>query len=160
MIADVLRTGRMDAVSTWNPALTMKSQELGKNFCIMNDQKIYTFDFCAVAGREFVGEKPETVKKFLQALIKAEQFLKRHPDEAVRLAARFARVDETLFRNVWELYDYQVTLDQSLVINLEDQSRWAIEHSLTVRRDMPNYLDFIHIGGLKAVKPETVRIIR
>ncbi len=160
MMSAAFRMGRVDAVSTWNPALTMKSQEVGKNFCMIYNQKVYTFDFCTVASQEFVRKNPEKVKKFLRALIKAEQFAKRHPDEAVLLAARFTGADEGLFRNAWELYDYRVTLDQSLLVNLEDQSRWALRNWLTTQKDMPNYLHFVYLDGLQAVKPEAVRIIR
>jgi NitT/TauT family transport system substrate-binding protein len=54
----------------------------------------------------------------------------------------------------------RVTLDQVLLVDLEDQTRWLLKGGLTVRKDMPNYLDFIYTEGLLAVKPEAVRILR
>jgi NitT/TauT family transport system substrate-binding protein len=64
-------------------------------------------------------------------------------------------LDET-----WGIFNFQVTLDQALLVNLEEQSRWIIKNRLAMSQDMPNYLDFIYCDGLGAVKPAAVRIIR
>jgi NitT/TauT family transport system substrate-binding protein len=53
-----------------------------------------------------------------------------------------------------------VTLTQVLLITLEDETRWAIKSKLVEKSKMPNYIDFIYVDGLQAVKPEAVRIIR
>jgi hypothetical protein len=53
-----------------------------------------------------------------------------------------------------------VTLDQAFLVDIEDQTRWALRNRLTARRKMPNYLDFVNIDGLLAVKPEAARIVR
>jgi hypothetical protein len=74
--------------------------------------------------------------------------------------AGFVKTDETLLDEIWDIYNYRVTLDQAFLMDLEDQTRWAIKHRLTKRKDMPNYLNFIYVDGLLAVKPEAVRIIR
>jgi NitT/TauT family transport system substrate-binding protein len=50
-------------------------------------------------------------------------------------------------------------LNQSLLLTLEDQTRWAIKNHLTARPDMPNYLNSLYLDGLKAVKPESVTVI-
>jgi len=42
----------------------------------------------------------------------------------------------------------------------EDQARWSIENNLTSASKIPNYLDFIYLDALEAVKPEVVTIIR
>jgi len=53
-----------------------------------------------------------------------------------------------------------VTLEQALIVDFEEQTRWVIKQQLTERREMPNYLDYIYVDGLLAVKPVAVRIIR
>ena len=45
-------------------------------------------------------------------------------------------------------------------VNEMEQTRWAMKYQLTASKDMPNYLDLIYVDGLRAVKPEAVRIIR
>jgi len=112
------------------------------------------------AGQDFIKQHPGAVRKFLRALIKAEAFLKQHPEESRRLVTEFIKADKALLDEIWDIYNFRVILGQSLLVNLEEQTRWAIKNRLTTRRDMPNYLDFIDVDGLRAVKPEAVRIIR
>jgi NitT/TauT family transport system substrate-binding protein len=123
-------------------------------------EAFYTEIFCLVADREFAAKHPEAIKKVLRALIKAEMFAQQHPTEARTLAAEFTKTDKAIVDEIWDIFTLRVTLDQSLLVDFEDQTRWAIKNRLTVRRDMPNYLDAIYADGLHAVKPEAVRIVR
>ena len=43
---------------------------------------------------------------------------------------------------------------------MEDEGRWIIDNNLTIKRQLPNFLDIVHEDGLKAIKPEAVNIIR
>ena len=43
---------------------------------------------------------------------------------------------------------------------LEDETRWAIKNRLTDQTVMPDYLTYIYLDGLRAVKPEVVKIGR
>jgi len=51
-------------------------------------------------------------------------------------------------------------LDQTILVSLEDEARWAMKERLTDKKEVPNYLDFIYVDALEQVKPETVTIIR
>ena len=61
---------------------------------------------------------------------------------------------------MWELNTFSVSLDQSLLLALEDESRWAVKNGLTHRKTLPNYLDYLYLDGLQGVKPEAVMIFR
>jgi NitT/TauT family transport system substrate-binding protein len=54
---------------------------------------------------------------------------------------------------------FELSLDQSLLINTEDEARWAIKNNLIDKTEIPNYLDYIYIDALEEVKPEAVGII-
>ena len=51
-------------------------------------------------------------------------------------------------------------LDKRIIITLEDETRWAMKNRLTDQSVMPDYLTYIHLDGLRAVKPEAVKIGR
>ena len=53
-----------------------------------------------------------------------------------------------------------VSLEQQLLLTLEDEARWTISEGLADKKEVPNYLDFIYLEGLEAVKPEAVTILR
>lgn len=159
-MTEALATGKVDAVSTWNPTLTQLKKKLGNNGIIFFGESLYTENFCVVASQEYVKKNPETIKKVLRALVKAEAFVQQHSEESRRLVAEFLKTDKGMLDEIWDIFTFRVILDQALLVNLEDQTRWTIKHRLVARRDMPNYLDFIYVDGLLTVKPEAVRIIR
>jgi NitT/TauT family transport system substrate-binding protein len=51
-------------------------------------------------------------------------------------------------------------LDQTILVSLEDEARWAMKERLTDKKEIPNYLDFIFMDALEQAKPEAVTIIR
>ena len=159
-MAAALDTGRVDAVSTWNPNLAQLIKMLSSSAQVFYAETLYTEVFCLTAGQDYVRRHPETIKKILRALIKAETFVKERPEESRRLVAEFIKADKAMLDEIWNIYHFRVTLDQAFLVDLEDQTRWAVKQGLTARRDMPNYLDFIYTEGLRAVQPDAVRIIR
>jgi len=159
-MAAALTTGKVDAVSTWNPTLIQLKKKLGSEGILFFGESLYTEHFCVVAGQEYVKKNPGATKKVLRALVKAETFVQQHPEESRRLVAKFIKTDKVTLNEIWDIFTLRVSLDQALIVDLEDQTRWAMKYRLTTRRDMPNYLDFIYTDGLQAVKPEAVRIIR
>lgn len=155
-----LANGDVDAASTWDPVITQMQRNLGDRGITFYDEDIYTQTFNVVASRDFVGRNPGTVEKMLRALIKAEDFVGQNPSEAQKIVADFNKIESTLVREMWPGNSFTVTLDQSLLLALEDESRWAINNGLVREANTPNYLDFIYLDGLAAVKPKAIRILR
>jgi ABC-type nitrate/sulfonate/bicarbonate transport system substrate-binding protein len=52
------------------------------------------------------------------------------------------------------------SLDQSLILAMEDEARWMIKNNLTGEKKTPNLLDYIYFDGLNTIKPKSVNIIR
>ena len=159
-MAAALGVGKVDAVSAWNPTLIQLKKELGNQGIIFFGESLYTEIFCVVAGQEYVKNNPAAIKKVLRALLQAETFVQQQPEEARCLVAEFIKTDKVILDETWDDFTFRVALDQALLVDLEEQTRWAIKNRLTVRRDIPNYLDFIYVDGLQAVKPAAVRIVR
>lgn len=151
---------KVDAVSTWNYPLTQINRQLGAEGTIFYDREIYTETFNIAARQEFVQKNPETVKRFLRALIKAEEFVAKNPDEAQTIMSTATKIDKELIHDVWDAFNYRVVLDQTLLLTLEDETRWAMKSGQAKQAAMPDYLSFIHLDSLKAVKPEAIRMNR
>jgi NitT/TauT family transport system substrate-binding protein len=157
---DALTKGQIDAVAIWNPVTKKLEKELGSNGVVFYDDSIYSDNVCVSGFQEFIKKHPETIKKVLKALIRADVFIKENPDEFRRLVAEFLKMDEADVDEICGVMNFEVVLDQSLLVRLEDQTRWAQEKGHTDIRDAPNYLDYIYFDGLQSVKPKSVRIIR
>ena len=159
-MAAALGQGRVDAVATFNPALKQLEKSLGGKGATFFGEALYTEIFCVAADGEYVKQHPEAIKKVLRALVKAEAFVRQHPQEAQGLAAEFTKTEKAILAEIWDIFSFRVSLDQALLVDFEDQTRWAIKNRLTVRQDMPNYLEHIDADALLAVKPEAVSIVR
>ena len=157
---DAIAAKKVDAVSTWNYPLTQINRQLGSGGIIFYDREIYTETFNIAAMQDFVRNNPETVKRFLRALIKAEDFVTKNPDEAQAIMSAATKIDKGLICEVWNAFNYHVVLDQTLLITLEDETRWAMKNKLTDQAEMPDYLSYIHLDSLRAVKPEAIRMNR
>ena len=157
---EALALGDVEAISTSHPYNVFAQKELGDRGITFQDKDIYTATFNVLAKQEFIQKNPGKAVKMVRALLKAEEFVKRYPAEAQKIVADFSGMDIAVVREVWASQNFGVTLAQSLLLAMEDESRWAINNRLTGARAVPNYLDFIYVDGLKSVKPEAVTILR
>ena len=155
-----LDTGKVDAVSTFNPTANQLGKKLGNSAIVFFDESIYTESFCLAAEQAYVKKNPAAIKKVLRALIKAKTFVEKHDEEARRLVAEFIKIDKADLDEIWDIFTLKVALDQGLLVDFEAQTRWALKNKLTEGTSMPNYLDYIYFDGLQAVKPEAVRMVR
>jgi len=97
---------------------------------------------------------------FLSSMVQAEGFINRCPDEAkASLKRRLGYSDDQVSR-AWSQNQIELSLDQSLILTMEDEARWLISNNLTTEKTVPNFLDYIYDDALKAVKPEAVKIVR
>ncbi len=160
IMQDALVKGDVDAISTWNPILIRTQKELGDKGITFYGEDIYTQTYNVVATQAYIDRNPGTVNKILLALIKAEEFVRQKPLEAQKIVADVSRTDRALIGDTWDVNHLSVALDQSLLLAMEDESRWAIKSGLVTRTRIPNYLDYIYFDGLDSVKPKAVRILR
>jgi NitT/TauT family transport system substrate-binding protein len=68
--------------------------------------------------------------------------------------------DADYMGTVWSENQFSLSLDQSLITAMEDEARWMIKNNLTTEKKVPDFMNYIYVDGLKAVKPEAVNIIR
>jgi NitT/TauT family transport system substrate-binding protein len=156
----ILANGEVDAISTREPLITSAKRLLSDKAVVFEEPQLFRATFNLIAYKKFTRDKPEVIKRILMALLKSEKFSKTHPEQAMHIVSNKIGVDKSKIASDWQESDLEVSLDQSLLLTLEDQARWAIKSRLTDKTKVPNYLNFIYIDGLRAVKPEAVTIIR
>lgn len=157
-MAGAILAGRVDAACTWNYPLAQIQHQLGANGVAFFDRDIYTETFNLATTARFVESNPEAVQGFLRALFKAEQFVAERPAQAQAIMARATGTDAAVVREVWDAFNYHVRLDQTLLITLEDETRWAMKQKLTDRVAMPDYRKFIRPESLRKARPEAVSL--
>ena len=96
----------------------------------------------------------------MKSLTEAEDYLTRHDAEAKAIVGKRMKFDEALMETVWQRYRFSLSLDQSLIAAMEDEARWMMKNGLTTEKQVPDFLNYVYVDALKALKPEAVNIVR
>lgn len=153
-MADALIKGSVDAAVSWEPHVAAQSNLLGGNAVVFENREIYQILWNLVGGRPYVLSHAETVGKLLRALLRAQEYIAGHQEEARTITAGY--VGDAPFSLAD--FNFDLRLGQSLVLDLEEQSRWAIRRGLTRTQKLPNFLDLFYFKGMEAVAPESVTV--
>lgn len=154
-----LAEGKVDAVAIWEPYLGNAMEKLGNNGVVFYGQDVYESIYNMVGTRNYISQHPETVKKVLGALIHAAKICNNNPEVAQKIVSKATKIQIEKLRADWSSYQFDIVLDQGLILALEDEARWAIKKKMTDKLKVPNYLNNMYIGGLEFVNPSAVTVI-
>jgi ABC-type nitrate/sulfonate/bicarbonate transport system substrate-binding protein len=158
--AGTIAEGDVDAVLTWEPHVTQIRQQMGNNVIIWDAQSGQLAYWSVVSTRQWINHHPSLVGQFLKSLTQAEEYAVLHEQEAKAIIQKRLHYDETYMATVWSKSQFSLSLDQSLIAAMEDEARWMIKNNLTREKQVPDFMNYIYVDGLKTVKPEAVKIIR
>jgi ABC-type nitrate/sulfonate/bicarbonate transport system substrate-binding protein len=154
-----LAAGTVDAVVAWNPWNLLLQKEWGDRGIVFTDE-IFASDPACLSGQTvYLTDHPQAIVKFLRGLIQAETLAKLDPAEGQQLEVDFTHLTPEQVAETWPSLDLRVSLDQALLVGLEDQTRWAQANQIVSGTTVPNYLDYIYFAGLEAVRPKSITII-
>jgi hypothetical protein len=69
-------------------------------------------------------------------------------------------LDDLFMEEFWTEPRFSLSLDQSLVVAMEDEAQWMIKNNLTRQKTVPEFLNFIYEDALKEIKPDAIIIMR
>ena len=154
-----LESGEMDAITSWEPHIYNTEKKMGKeNLTKLISPTPFRKDFYFTVSKDYSDENSYEVKQFLKAVIDGENFIKSNPAEAKEVIAKRLNISMDLVKTIWPVFTFEISLDQSILVNLEDEAIWASQLSKQLRK-IPNYLNFIELKHLLEVKPENVTLI-
>ena len=153
-----LLRGDIDAYAVWEPFAYNGANLLGNKSLVFSNNKIYPQTFNVVVNTDFALKNPNTLKKFLKALIKAEDFTRKNREESIKLVAESLGMDYQVLNKVWNDYDFSISLDRSLISNLEKDAKWALDSKIFQNTKIPDYRAMIYERPLKEIDPSAVNI--
>ncbi len=154
-----LNNGQIDAQVIWEPHGTTARDLLGDKAVRLPSSDVYKTTFNFLTMKNFATENPEILEKFLRAIDRATTFT-QNKEEVQEITANRLNLQKEDVALHWDEFTFEISLDQSLLINIESEARWAIKNKLTDATQVPNYLDYIYVDALASVKPEAVTIIK
>jgi NitT/TauT family transport system substrate-binding protein len=155
-----LADGQVEAVVTWEPWAYQVNQNMQTEVTTRAVQSSQYAYWNLVSTRAWTNQHPDTIERLIRALIQAEDFVTSYPDKARDIVGKWMKFDDAYLQVLWPRYQLSLSLDQSLLLAMEDEARWLIKNDLTTETTMPHFLDYLYLDGLEAVRPEAVNIIR
>jgi ABC-type nitrate/sulfonate/bicarbonate transport system substrate-binding protein len=157
---ELILGGGVDAIMSRTPYVFSIEEKLGSNAVIWPAQSEQALYAILVGKEDWIIKNPQTIKRLLNSLVQAEKYLIRNPADAKAILQNRLGFDDSYMEAVWSRNQFALSLDQSLIIAMEDQARWMIKSNLAPATGIPDFLEYVYEDSLKEVKPEAVNIIR
>jgi NitT/TauT family transport system substrate-binding protein len=157
---EAIERGGVDGVIAWQPyssQLRVQLADRAAAFPIQSGQPGYGTVVCR---NDWISDYPGIVKRFLKSLVQAENYLIHNPASAKAIVRKRLDYSDVFTETIWSENQFPLSLDQSLIAAMEDEARWMIQHGLTNAKKVPDFLEYIYEDGLKALRPESVNIVR
>jgi NitT/TauT family transport system substrate-binding protein len=159
-LADSVYRGDADAAIIWEPYVYQISQKLNGNVTIWPAQSGQRFYWVTYTRADVIRERPEMIRRYLRALDDAETLMYTNEPEVKAIVRQRMNVTGDYMDSVWQKNRFGLSLDQGLILAMEDEARWMAEENMTGGRTPPSYLDIMYQDAMREVKPSAVTIIR
>ena len=159
-LPDALNNNQVDVIVIWEPHAYNAQNLLGQDAIRLSGSELYRTTFNFMIMRDYAESHPEVLVKFLRAIDNATDFIGENKEESQDILAERLKLNKEDMTKFWDAFTFEISLDQSLIVAIEAEARWAINNKLTDKTEVPNYLDYIYYDALEKVKPEAVGIIR
>lgn len=157
-IVDKIAAGDVDAAMAWEPYVTRIRRALRGKVLEYPDQADQYYYFVLHGRCDLSPAGATALPGVLRALIRAEHFARDEADQAMAvLSARLGMPIEAV-REVWPQHSLAATLTQDLLAAIESEAAWRIERGLS-GGPIPNTLEVVRTGPLRAISPGAVQII-
>lgn len=159
-VVAALRKGEIDAFCQTDVMVNPALRALGGDALVMTLPGLCRTSFNLATSKRLLAEQPETLRKFLAALLENEEIMAQGITEPARAAFRNLAIAEESMAEIFANYHWKVGLEQVLLLSLEQEARWAMESGLVRNTALPNYLDFIQTDLLRSLRPEAITVLR
>ncbi len=126
--------GDIDAIATAQPYANSASDRLGDNAVVWSAQSSQPLYTQAISTDEWITKHPELIARFLKSLAEAEEYVITHPTEAKAIVQKRLNLSAEYMDTVWQQNQFTLSLDQSLILAMEDEARWMIKNNLTTEK--------------------------
>ena len=153
-----ITNGSIEALLTGN-FIDQIQERLGTNAVLWPTQNGQNSYYVMSCRSDWAAGHPVQINRFLKSLAQAEDYMINHPNEAKAIIQKRLNYTDAYMAKIWPKNEFSFSLDQSLVVAMEDEGRWMIANNLTTAKTIPDIRDHIYIKGLEEVKPESVNVI-
>ena len=139
-----ITNGSIEALLTGN-FIDQIQEQLGNNAVLWPTQNGQNSYYIMSCRSDWAASHPTQINRFLKSLAQAEDYMTNHPNEAKAIVQKRLNYTDAYMAKIWPKNEFSLTLDQSLVVAMEDEGRWMIANNLTTAKTIPDIRDYIYI---------------
>ncbi len=159
-LPDALMKGDVEVIAVWEPYADKALTLLGDKGFKIPSSRVYRIAINLATMNDFALSNQPVLEKLIRALIKSTRFIDAEKRESIRILSKHLEMEEELITQGIDDINFKVSLDQLLLLTMENEANWASQHKLKKPVKLPNYLNYINFKALEAVDPDLVTIIR
>jgi ABC-type nitrate/sulfonate/bicarbonate transport system substrate-binding protein len=157
-LSQMLSSGELDAACMYGVWIDKAKKNLKDNAVVFHDEKIAHIAVVHAGKSKNFERNPDLYSRVLKVYIKAEEYVKKNPDAALRTVVDYLKLDMENARKLWRPHLVHVALEQSLVKAMENLAQWQIDTGMQRNAKIPNYIEFIQFRNLTEVDPKRITI--
>lgn len=155
-----LLNGEIDALVAGEPYASIAAEKLGQNALLLSQPGLFTVFNVLAARDDVLNVNPQNAEKILRALIKASDYLYLNKDAAHQIVAKHYNLDIKQLDILTKDFDYNLSLNQNLLLSMENDLNWSVSFEGNTQANFPNFLNILYEKPLKNLLPNNVDIIR
>lgn len=155
-----IASGAVDAICQHGQPIDEARELLGDNWQTFQSTDYTRKLLVMLMRRDMIAKSPALAQSVLRAAVEANEFVRANPEESVRIMADSKGYATGAMALAMKETEFEISLNQSLLLSLESTERWAIESGLVERKTPRNYLDYIDPHPMERVAPSLVTLIR
>lgn len=154
-----LKAGEVDALSVWEPFGYITVKELGQQAVLFPSSDLYRESFNLVCLKSYCQDNGMQAQLILKALKQGIDYINNEERDSQEIISSRLSLESEFIDWIWPDFNFELALDQTLVLTLESEARWAVEKQLVNQKPIPNFLDIIEVGPISELDPNLITII-
>ncbi len=153
-----LERGEVDAIAVWEPYAYEAVTLLGEDAHWLPSKNLYELTFNLLARKQTVQNNQVAAEKIIRALKHAIEYINANPSDAQRMLRERLKLDQRFIEWIWQDYLFNLSLNRSLILSLENEARWAVDRGLTESKVVPDFRQLLNPNPLMSVSPHSVSL--
>ena len=155
-----IQNSEVDAISSWEPYGYIVKTALADDAITFPPNHYYRETFNLVGTKSYLSKNSTITEAVLKALQQAITFIEINPKDAQAILATRLKLDNDFIGWIWNDFEFKLSLEQSLLITLENESEWAVENHIVKNETKNNFLTFFDFTAMDKVAPNAISVIR
>ncbi|MCZ4338657.1 ABC transporter substrate-binding protein [Shewanella colwelliana] len=150
-LGPALIAGDVDAISVWEPFGYQLNRAHPDKIYQFPSKGTYNLSFNLVSTKQHAQSHYRQHVKVLKAIDEAQLFIAKYPLQAKQIISEYLKVPLNELEWTWSDYVFRLSLNNSLLSNLQTQGRWAVAREKTIALSVPDFRVLLNDKALRHV---------